>query len=212
MKFWSKYKIFIHENASENIICKKASILSTGRWGTSSRPGDTTCQHRFGSTLAQVMVCASRFQAINQSMLTNHQWGLVAFSWGQDLPRVTELTGTQIPIEMRQLKRSSYLHNGNHYDTISLSYSTCFIVISHHAKYWALIQYKDAVLPVKELLWVFLCKIASSYWIIKNLLTNDPSIHWISKIFQLCSVGGGGVGGVVGVGGWVVGVGVLTSF
>ena len=33
MKFWSKYKKSIHENASENIVCEMAIILSGwGRW------------------------------------------------------------------------------------------------------------------------------------------------------------------------------------
>ena len=30
MTFWSKYKLFIHENASENIVCEMAAILSRG--------------------------------------------------------------------------------------------------------------------------------------------------------------------------------------
>ena len=32
VKFQSKYKFFIHENAYENIICEMAAILSRGRW------------------------------------------------------------------------------------------------------------------------------------------------------------------------------------
>ena len=32
MKFESKYKIFVHINASENAVCKMAAILSRGIW------------------------------------------------------------------------------------------------------------------------------------------------------------------------------------
>ena len=32
VKFLSKYKILIHKNVSENIVCKMAAILSTERW------------------------------------------------------------------------------------------------------------------------------------------------------------------------------------
>ena len=32
MKLWTKYKIFIHENASEIIVCEMAVILSKERW------------------------------------------------------------------------------------------------------------------------------------------------------------------------------------
>ena len=32
VKFQSRHKIFIHENASENIVCEMAAILSIGRW------------------------------------------------------------------------------------------------------------------------------------------------------------------------------------
>ena len=30
MKFESKYKFFVHENTSENIVCEMAAILSGG--------------------------------------------------------------------------------------------------------------------------------------------------------------------------------------
>ena len=32
VKFQSKYKIFIHENATENIVCDMAAILSSRGW------------------------------------------------------------------------------------------------------------------------------------------------------------------------------------
>ena len=66
-------KLFIDENASENIVCKMAAILSRERWVNNSchqircyimwiimdfnslRPGDAIWRHRSGSTLAQVM-------------------------------------------------------------------------------------------------------------------------------------------------------------
>ena len=32
VKFESKYKDFIHENADENVVCEMAAILSRGRW------------------------------------------------------------------------------------------------------------------------------------------------------------------------------------
>ena len=50
-------KFCIHENASENIVCEMAAILSRGRWVNSLRPNDAIWQHRSGSTLAQVMAC-----------------------------------------------------------------------------------------------------------------------------------------------------------
>ena len=31
VKFWSKYKIFINENAFENVICEMTTILAMGR-------------------------------------------------------------------------------------------------------------------------------------------------------------------------------------
>ena len=38
--FNKKTKLFIHENASENIICKKVAILSRGRCDNSLKPDD----------------------------------------------------------------------------------------------------------------------------------------------------------------------------
>ena len=32
VEFWSNTKLSIHENASENIVCEMAAILSKGRW------------------------------------------------------------------------------------------------------------------------------------------------------------------------------------
>ena len=32
VKLWSKYKLFIHEIAPENVICEIAAMLSRGRW------------------------------------------------------------------------------------------------------------------------------------------------------------------------------------
>ena len=45
-------KLFIHENASENIVCEMAAILSRGRWVNSLWPSDTIWRQRSGSTLA----------------------------------------------------------------------------------------------------------------------------------------------------------------
>ena len=41
LNFNQKIKLFIHKNASENIICEMAAILSTKRWVNSPGPGDT---------------------------------------------------------------------------------------------------------------------------------------------------------------------------
>ena len=61
VKFLSKYKTFIHDNASENIVCKKAAILSRRRWVEQGAPGawgwecwmaasrDSTPHHREGN-------------------------------------------------------------------------------------------------------------------------------------------------------------------
>ena len=32
VKFWSKYKLFIHGNASENIVCEMVAVLSREKW------------------------------------------------------------------------------------------------------------------------------------------------------------------------------------
>ena len=34
MKFYSKCNTFVHENASENIVCEMTAILSKERWAT----------------------------------------------------------------------------------------------------------------------------------------------------------------------------------
>ena len=41
MKFQSKYKVFINENASENLVCEKAAILSRGRWVKNENASET---------------------------------------------------------------------------------------------------------------------------------------------------------------------------
>ena len=50
-------KLFIHENASENIVCEMSAILSRGRLVNSLWLSDAIWRHRSGSTLAQVMAC-----------------------------------------------------------------------------------------------------------------------------------------------------------
>ena len=64
-------KLFIHENASEN-ICEMASFLSRGRWVNSLWPSDAMWRYRCGSTLAQVIACCLTAPShyLNQCWLT----------------------------------------------------------------------------------------------------------------------------------------------
>ena len=71
-------KLFIHENASENNICKMAAILSRGRWVNSWWPRDAIWRQESRSTLVQVMACCLTAPShyLNQCWLiiTKVQW------------------------------------------------------------------------------------------------------------------------------------------
>ena len=40
VKFESKYKLFIHENARESVVCEMTAILSRGRWADTTNQAD----------------------------------------------------------------------------------------------------------------------------------------------------------------------------
>ena len=64
LKVWCLKKVFV--------VCKMEAILFWTQWGNPIWPGDTIGQHQTVSTLPQII----------EPTLTNHQQGLVAFTWG----------------------------------------------------------------------------------------------------------------------------------
>ena len=80
--FSQNTKLFILENASENVICEKAAILS--------RPSDAIWRQISGSTLAQVMACCLTAPShyLNQCWLITSmvQWHSMS-SVSQDIPQ-----------------------------------------------------------------------------------------------------------------------------
>ena len=68
MKYYLKFKIFIQENARENIVCEMAAILSRPQY-------------------------ANTYSAIH---LLSHNTDIVIFYWGHDWPFVTNIK--RVPI------------------------------------------------------------------------------------------------------------------
>ena len=67
-------KLSIHENASENIVCEKAAILSRGEEFYSLWPSDVIWQWGSRSTLAQVMACC----LMASSLYLNQCWPIIS--------------------------------------------------------------------------------------------------------------------------------------
>ena len=67
--------------------------VTPAQWVNSLWPSDFIWQHRYGSTMAHVMawcpysscndLLPDGTKPLHEPMLTNHEWGLVAFPWGQ---------------------------------------------------------------------------------------------------------------------------------